>query len=116
MRPREFWARDLVLRRAIGGARDISAEKLTLNWEGPYRVTVITRVGAYYLEDMEERPLPRPWNVQNLKKKILPLCKILKNTELNHLLICNIVYLYIVFDPCYLKIMQQKFSKDRNLA
>ena len=28
--------------------------------------------GAYYLEDMEERPLPRPWNVSNLKKKIPP--------------------------------------------
>ena len=68
MRSREFCARDLVLRRAVGGAQDLNAEKLVLNWEGSYRVIAIARVGAYYLEDMEERPLPRPWNVQNLKR------------------------------------------------
>ena len=28
------------------------------NWEGPYRVTATAKTGAYYLEDMEERPLP----------------------------------------------------------
>ena len=65
---REFGASDLVLWRAVGGARDISAEKLASNWEGPYKVTTIVRVRAYYLEDMEERPLPRLWNVQNLKR------------------------------------------------
>ena len=58
MRSREFRARDLVLRRTVGGAQDLNAEKLVLNWEGPYRVIAIARVGAYYLEDMEERPLP----------------------------------------------------------
>ena len=68
MRSREFCARDLVLRRAVGGAQDLNAEKLVPNWEGSYRVIAIARMGAYYLEDMEERPLPRPWNVQNLKR------------------------------------------------
>ena len=42
--------------------------KLAPTWEGPYRVTAITSIGAYYLEDLDERPLPRPWNVHNLKK------------------------------------------------
>ena len=36
--------------------------------EGLCRVIVIAGAGAYYLEDLDERPLPRPWNVHNLKK------------------------------------------------
>ena len=63
MKKREFGAGDLVLRKAMGNAQNVGAEKLALNWEGLYRVTVIVGVGEYYLEDIEERPLPRPWNV-----------------------------------------------------
>ena len=64
---REFSARDLVLRRAVGNMRDTNAEKLALTWEGPYKVTAIAGAGAYYLECLDERPLPWPWNVNNLK-------------------------------------------------
>ena len=48
--------------------RDTNAGKLALTWEGPYRVTSIAGAGAYYLEDLDERPLPQLWNVHNLKK------------------------------------------------
>ena len=65
---REFSAGDLVLWKAVGNMRDTNAGKLALTWEGPYRVTSIAGVGAYYLKDRDERPLPRPWNVHNLKK------------------------------------------------
>ena len=68
MRPREFVVGDLVLQRAMGNMKDQSLGKLALNWEGPYCVTAVASTRAYYLEDMEERPLPRPWNVNNLKK------------------------------------------------
>ena len=68
MRIREFWVGDLVLRKAVGSVWDINARKLALNWEGPYRVTVIAGVGAYYLEDIKERPLPQLWNVWKLRK------------------------------------------------
>ena len=47
-----------MLRKALGNARDANAGKLFPNWEGPYMVTIIARAGAYYLEDMDERPLP----------------------------------------------------------
>ena len=47
---------------------DVNVEKLALTWERSYRVTAITGAGAYYLEDLDERPLPRPWNARNLKK------------------------------------------------
>ena len=52
----------------MGNTRDIAAGKLAQTWEGPYRVTAIASAGAYYLEDLDERPLPRPWNANNLKK------------------------------------------------
>ena len=58
MKSKEFYAGDLVLCRVIGGAWDVSARKLASNWEGLYKVTAITGVRAYYLEDMEERSLP----------------------------------------------------------
>ena len=49
--------------KGIGSMKDQNIEKLTSNWEGPYRVIATAEVGAYYLEDLEERPLPRPWNI-----------------------------------------------------
>ena len=57
-----------MLRKAVGNMRDANAGKLAQAWEGPYRVTAIAGAGAYYLEDLNERPLPWPWNVHNLKK------------------------------------------------
>lgn len=48
--------------------KEPSLGKLTLNWEGPYYMTVKVRVRAYYLEDLKERLFPQPWNVSNLKK------------------------------------------------
>nr|XP_023900124.1 uncharacterized protein LOC112011998 [Quercus suber] len=68
IRVRKFSAGDLVLRKALGGMRDTNSRKLAQTWEGPYRVTAIAGAGAYYLEDLDERPLPWPWNVHNLKK------------------------------------------------
>ena len=68
VRVREFNVGDLVLRKAVGSMRDTNAGKLAQTWVGPYRVTAIAGVGAYYLENLNEVPLPRPWNAYNLKK------------------------------------------------
>ena len=54
--------------KAVGNMRDTGVRKLAPTWEGPYKVTSIASVRAYYLEDLDERPLLRPWNVRNLKK------------------------------------------------
>ena len=67
MRRKEFSAGDLVLRKVVGNTQDVNAGKLAPTWEGPYRITSIAGIGAYYLEDLDERPLPRPWNIHNLK-------------------------------------------------
>ena len=68
VRMREFSAGALVLRKAVENMWDTNTRKLAPTWEGPYRITAIAGAGAYYLEDLDERPLPRPWNVHNLKK------------------------------------------------
>ena len=68
VKTREFGVRDLVLQKAVGNMRNTNVGKLSMTWEGPYRVIATAGVGAYYLEDLDERPLPRPWNAHNLSK------------------------------------------------
>ena len=59
---------DLVMRRIFGNAKNPSWGKLGPNWEGPYRITLVVGIGAYYLEDLDEKTVPHPWNVNNLKR------------------------------------------------
>ena len=58
---------DLVLRKVLGSTKNPAWGKLGPNWEGPYRITLVARIGAYYLEDSDERAIPHPWNVNNLR-------------------------------------------------
>ena len=59
---------DLVSRKVIRTAKNPAWGRLGPNWEGPYRVTSVVGIGAYYLEDLVENVVPRPWNVHNLKR------------------------------------------------
>ena len=59
---------DLVLRKVVGAAKDPSWGKLKPNWEGPFRITSVAGISAYYLEDLDEKAVPHPWNVNNLKR------------------------------------------------
>ena len=59
---------DLVLRKVLGTAKNPAWGKLGPNWEGPYRITSVVEIGAYYPEDLDENIVPRPWNVNNLKR------------------------------------------------
>ena len=59
---------DLVLGKVVGAAKDPSWGKLRPNWEGPFGITSVVRIGVYYLEDLDEKALPRPWNINNLKR------------------------------------------------
>ena len=58
----------LVLRKVVGMAKNPAWGKLGPNWEGPYRITSKVGIGAYFLEDLDEHIVPRPWNVNNLKR------------------------------------------------
>ena len=60
--------RDLVLRTVLGNTKNPAWGKLGPNQEGPYRITSVAEVGAYYLEDLDERTVFHPWNVNNLKR------------------------------------------------
>ncbi len=68
MRPRVFRAEDLVLRKVMTNTRKVNDGKLGPNWEGLYKVTSLAGVGAYRLQDMNGKTVPRPWNICNLKK------------------------------------------------
>ena len=59
---------DLVLRKILGNAKNPSWGKLGPTWEGPYRITSVARIGAYYLENLDEKTVPHPWNVNNLRR------------------------------------------------
>ena len=65
---KEFIPGDLVLRKVLGNTRDPTMGKLGGNSKRPYRVTSVAGIGAYCLEDLDERLVARPWNVFNLKK------------------------------------------------
>ena len=58
---------DLVLRKVLGSAKNPAWGKLRPNWEGSYRITSVAGIGAYFLEDLDERAVPHPWNVNNLR-------------------------------------------------
>ena len=58
---------DLVLRKVLGTVKNPAWGKLGPNWEGPYRITSSIGIGAYFLEDLDEHIIPRPWNVNNLR-------------------------------------------------
>ena len=61
-----YRAGDLVLRQAEV-SRHTEQSKLSPNWEGPYRVTEVLHRGAYRLEELDGKPIPRTWNAQNLR-------------------------------------------------
>ena len=67
MKLRPLAPRDLVLRKVVGTAKNSTWGKLGPNWEGPYRITFIAGIRAYYLEDLDENVIPRSWNVNNLR-------------------------------------------------
>ena len=59
---------DLVLKKVVGNTKNPAWGKLGSNWERPYRITSVAGIGAYYLEDLDERAVLHPWNVNNLKR------------------------------------------------
>ena len=66
LRPLELG--DLVLRKVLGIAKNPAWGKLGPNWEGLYHITSMAGIGAYFLKDLDERVIPHPWNVNNLRK------------------------------------------------
>ena len=59
---------DLVLRKILGNTKNPFWGKLGPNWEGLYRITSVVGMDVYYLEDLDEKAIPHPWNVNNLRR------------------------------------------------
>ena len=68
VKPQPLVLGDLVLRKILGNAKNPSWGKLGPNWEGPYRITSVAGIGAYRLEDLDEKDVSHPWNVNNLRR------------------------------------------------
>jgi hypothetical protein len=64
VKPRSMMAGDLVLRKKTPRAGD---NKLSPNWEGPYRVNDALGNGAYHLEEIDGTRIPRSWNATHLR-------------------------------------------------
>ncbi|XP_072076618.1 uncharacterized protein [Arachis hypogaea] len=65
---REFEQNDLVLRRNDIKLPTQGEGKLAANWEGPYRVKEVIGKGAYKLEKLDGREIPRTWNAGNMRR------------------------------------------------
>ena len=57
-----------MLRKVLSNTKNLAWGKLGPNWEGLYRIISVAGIGAYYLEDLDEKAVLRPWNVNNLRR------------------------------------------------
>ena len=64
---RSFKEGDLVWRMQTDVRKDPQQGKLASNWEGPFRISENLKNGAYRLETLEEKTIPRTWNASHLK-------------------------------------------------
>jgi hypothetical protein len=69
--PRNFQVEDWVGRKVILATKDPAEGKLAPKWEGPYQVVKTHPKGAYRLETIKGKQLPRSWNEKHLNKYYL---------------------------------------------
>ena len=68
MKLKRFSIRDLVLQKVTLATKNPTQGKLGPTWEGPYKIIHYSRQGSYHLESMDGSKLPRPWNIEHLKR------------------------------------------------
>ena len=68
VKPRSYKPDDLVLKKLLPARKDPTHGKLGPNWEGPYVVSHIIRLGNYELQTEEGKTLPHSWNTEHLKR------------------------------------------------
>ena len=59
---------DLVLKKLLPARKNPTHGKLGPNWEGPYIVSCVVRLGNYELQTEEGKVLPHSWNAEHLKR------------------------------------------------
>ncbi|KAK8934874.1 hypothetical protein KSP39_PZI014681 [Platanthera zijinensis] len=68
VRIRQFVEGDLVLKKVDAAGRSAPVGKLNPNWEGPYIIKEVLRMGSYYLQAVEGRTLSHTWSGDDLRR------------------------------------------------
>ncbi|XP_014524143.1 uncharacterized protein LOC106780373 [Vigna radiata var. radiata] len=67
VKPRSFTAGDLVWRKRGEARKEKAYDKLSDNWEGPFRIIEDLKNGAYRLENLDGKAIPNTRNTTHLK-------------------------------------------------
>ena len=63
-----FQVGDYVLRRVFQNTQEVNAGKLSIKWEGPYQISQVMGKGAYRLQTLDGKEVPRSWNATHIKR------------------------------------------------
>ena len=75
---------DLVLRKVLETTKNPAWGKLWSNWEGPYRITSVAEICAYYLEDLDGKNCTPSLEYKQPKKVLLLIRTVLFSFFLIH--------------------------------
>ena len=68
VKPRSYMSGDLVLKKLLPARKNPAHGKLGSNWEGPYIISRVVRLGNYELQTEEGKILQHAWNAEHLKR------------------------------------------------
>ena len=66
VKEKRFKGGDLVLRKVLPNMKEVNADILGPNWEGPYSIVEVLRPGTYRLKRLDNTLVPRSWNAELL--------------------------------------------------
>ena len=58
---------DLVLQKVLTNTKEVNVGVLGPNWEGPYIIVEVLRLGTYRLKRLDDKPMPQSWNAEHLR-------------------------------------------------
>ena len=67
VKPKSYKLGNLVLKKLLPTRKNPKHGKLEPNWEGPYVVSCVVRLGNYELQTEEGKVISHSWNVKHLK-------------------------------------------------
>ncbi|KAI3771509.1 hypothetical protein L6452_02674 [Arctium lappa] len=67
-----FHEGDHILLRVFQNTQEPNAGKISIKWEGPYRISKVVGKAAYRLQTLDDQEIPRSWNATHLKSRKYP--------------------------------------------
>ena len=68
VKPRSYTSGDLVFKKLLPARKNPAHGKLGPNWEGPYIISRVIRLGNYELQTEEGKILHHAWNLEHFKR------------------------------------------------